>query len=129
VDSSDDALIHIDAQFLIMDFLYADRNLGKKIDEAKAIRFEYNSLDIYDYSDDYFKRRKVRIPMCLPFKHIYPGNVDSIRRITILYSVLWDRSHQPNQQSKLVRFNVFGRLRKRYSFYKIDPIYVCFALK
>lgn len=127
VDSSDNAIIHIETLFLIMDFLYPDRDPGKEIDEAKAIRFEYNSLDIYGYSDDYFKKRKVRIPMCLPFKHIYPGNVDSIRRITILYSVLWDKSHQPNQQSKLVRLNVFGRLLKRYSFYKIDPIYVRFA--
>jgi hypothetical protein len=129
VDSSDDAIIHIDTLFMMMDFLFSDRNPGKEIDEAKAIRFEYNSLDIYDYSDDYFKKSKVKIPMCLPFKHIYPGNVDSIRRMISLYCMLWDRAHQPNQQLKLIRLNVFGRLLKRYSFYKIDPIYVRFALK
>ena len=86
--------------------------------EAKAIRFEYNTLDIYDYSDNYFKKHKVRIPMCLQFQYLCQGESRAAKIIT--YSILWNIF----QKSKLIGLEVLGRLQKRYEFYKIDPVYV-----
>jgi hypothetical protein len=40
----------------MMDFIRTGRKPGTKIIEAKTIRFEYNTLDIYDYSDNLFPR-------------------------------------------------------------------------
>jgi len=127
IDSADlgeEALLHIDTSFLMMDFILPNTDPARIIDEAKAICFEYNTLDIYDYTDNYFKKRKIRIPMCLPLEHIYPGKVDSFRRLASVFTILWKESLQKNQQTKLIRLDVFGLLAKRYSFYKIDPIYV-----
>lgn len=124
VDSGEEAILHIDTSFLMMDFILPNTDPAKVIDKAKAIRFEYNTLDIYDYADNYFKKRKIRIPMCLPLEHVCPGKVDSFRPLASVFTILWKKSLQENQQTKLIRLDVFGRLAKRYSFYKIDPIYV-----
>lgn len=120
VDIEAEAKIHVDTGFVMMDFIRQGRNPGIEINEAKAMRFEYNTLDFYDYSDNYFKNNKVRIPMCLPFMHLYPGNIDSMRQLISIYIML----HNISTKTKLIRLDVLGKLLKRYSFYKIDPIYV-----
>jgi hypothetical protein len=120
VDIEAEAKFHVDTGFVMMDFIRQGRNPGNEISEAKAIRFEYNTLDIYDYSDNYFKKSKIRIPMCLPFKHLYPGNISSFKQILSNYLMLYNIS----KKSKLIRLDVFGRLLKRYNFYKIEPIFV-----
>ena len=118
VDVFADAIIHVDAWFAMMDFMRPGRNPGTEIMEAKAIRFEYNTLDIYDYSDSYFKKNKVRIPICLSLQHLYNG--DSRGAFISTYVRLFNIF----QKSKLVSLEVFGQLQKRYDFYKINPVYV-----
>ena len=118
VDKHADAIIHVNAWFVLMDFIHLDKDPGKEIMEAKAIRFEYNTYDLYDYSDDYFKKTKVKIPMCLQFKHLYYG--DSRGAIISTYIMLFGIS----RKSKIAKLEVLGRLHKRYNFYKIDPVYV-----
>lgn len=120
VDAFANATIHVDAWFVMMDFIRKGRNPGTEMIEAKAIRFEYNTLDIYDYSDSYFKKNRVRIPLCLPLQYVYPGNIVSFTKIISYHAWILSLS----QRSKLIRLNVFGRLLKRYEFYKIDPIYI-----
>jgi hypothetical protein len=118
VDKYADAIIHVNTWFVMMDFIHIDKDPGKEIMEAKALRFEYNTFDIYDYSDDYFKKTKVKIPMCLQFKHLYYG--DSRGAIISTYIMLFGIF----RKSKISRLEVLGRLQKRYNFYKIDPVYV-----
>ena len=118
VDTIADSTIHVNALFALMDFINQTTDPCAEIMELKAIRFEYNTLDICDYSDDYFKRKKVRIPMCLVTKNLFSG--DSRAAIISKYCLLQDIFHK----SKFIKLEVFGRPCRQYSFYKIDPIYV-----
>jgi hypothetical protein len=116
-----EAVIDIEESFYMPDLYYYPYEVSDAMIAAKAIRFEYNTVDHHDSSDGYFRRKKAVVALCLPGNCLVPRY-----RPLKDYSIVCVVARGIGIASRPLR--VFGLLQYRSGWFRIEPAYVeiCF---